>query len=122
VASSSSRRNSSARSENTTPKPNVASAEFCSTMVTSVSGRRRLIKYARYSPAVPAPRMAMCIAQEYYRLAGAAAAKIVAARALGSTGKDERIDFATADADVLELTVAKRSQLGSGDGPGAART
>ena len=47
VSGSSSRRNSSARSENTTPKPQVASAGFCSTRRTSSRGCRLFHRAAK---------------------------------------------------------------------------
>ena len=62
-ASSSARRNSSARSENTTPKPQVASRGLRSKIAMSCDGSRRFISAAKYKPAGPAPRIRIFIVQ-----------------------------------------------------------
>ena len=64
IAGASRARNSSAPCENTTPKPNVASRGFCSTMRTSASARRRFASSAKSRPAGPAPAMPMRIVDE----------------------------------------------------------
>ena len=58
VPGSSSRRNSSARSEKTTPKPHVASTGFCSKSSTASLGCRVFHSEAKYKPPGPPPRTA----------------------------------------------------------------